>query len=294
MSSISLDAHLGAFEKQRPRLRGVAYRMLGSVADAEDAVQDVFLKWCKMDLSTIDNAEAWLVSACTRRCIDILRGAHKSRVDYVGTWLPEPLVGDVDNDLNDKVELASSLTMAFLVLMERLSPVERATYLLREVFGYAYKDIAFALDRSEAACRQSVRRAHQHLEGQRVAAPPAPRQHNDLLKAFMGALESGDADGFARLLAEDVQLMADGGGKVPAVTKIVQGPGNVTQTMTGIWKAFWSGADMHWTQVNTNPGVVIRADGEIATIVSLEVDEDGKFYRISVVRNPEKLCHLTI
>jgi len=288
------DPKTEAFERARSRLRGVAYRMLGSVADADDAVQDVYLKWCKVDVSAIENPEAWLVTACTRRCIDMLRAAHKTRVDYVGAWLPEPVIGDAPFDMGEQVELASSLTMAFLLLLERLGPVERAAYLLREVFGYHYKDVALAVGRSEAACRQIVSRAKKHLADKQVVDPPLPQRHEALLTEFMDALRSGETARLSKLLADDVQFIADGGGKVPAVQKTIVNAKDVVTVLTKLWNAFWHGYTFQPATVNGNAGAILRDGAEISGILSLTLNDEGKCLRIDIVRNPDKLKHIDV
>ena len=296
MTPHQLDQKTEVFEHNRPRLRGIAYRMLGSVADAEDAVQDVYLKWQKTDDGVINNPEAWLVTACTRRCIDMLRAAHKTRVDYVGTWLPEPVIGDAPfdapTDVGEQTELASSLTMAFLLLLERLGPVERAAYLLREVFGYEYADVAFAVGRNEAACRQIVSRAKKRLEDQQVTDPVPPERHEELLTEFMEALRSGETDRLMRLLADDVQLFADGGGKVLATLEVIENQNDVGQFLADVWEHFWSGYDFESVTVNGVPGAILRDGDAISGTLSLTVNAQGKCSAIHVVRNPDKLSHV--
>ncbi|HEY9079462.1 RNA polymerase sigma factor SigJ [Magnetovibrio sp.] len=292
MTSHKQDRKTELFEHCRSRLRGVAYRMLGSVADAEDAVQDVYLKWRTAELSDIENPQAWLVTTCTRRCIDMLRAAHKTRVEYVGTWLPEPVVGDAPFDVGEQAELASSLTMAFLLLLERLNPVERAAYLLREVFGYAYKDVAFAVGRSEATCRQIVSRAKKRLEDQNVNAPENPQRREGLLDAFMDALRSGETQRLAKLLADDVELRGDGGGKVIATMNVIRTPQSVAKFLAGVWQKAWRNFTIETVTVNANPGAILRDGEHVYAILSLTLGRDGKCARIDIVRNPDKLRHI--
>lgn len=280
------------FEHSRSRLRGVAYRMLGSLADAEDAVQDVYLKWQSVDVAKIENPEAWLVTTCTRRCIDMLRAAHKTRVEYVGTWLPEPVIGDTPLDVGEQAELASSLTMAFLLLLERLGPVERAAYLLREVFGYTYKDVAFAIGRNEAACRQIVSRAKKRLAIQKVSDPLAPQRREGLLSAFMDALHSGETQHLTKLLADDVELRGDGGGKVIATLNVIRTPQSVAKFLAGVWQKAWRNLDIEATTVNGNPGAILRDGETVYATLSLTADSGGQCSRIDIMRNPEKLRHI--
>ena len=286
------DQKTEVFERSRSRLRGVAYRMLGSVSDADDAVQDVYLKWRKADFAVIESPEAWLVTSCTRRCIDMLRAAHKTRVDYVGTWLPEPVLGDAPFDVGEQAELASSLTMAFLLLLERLNPVERAAYLLRDVFGYAYKDVAFAVGRNEAACRQIVSRAKKRLEDQKVSDPPTPQRREGLLTAFMEALRSGETERLSKMLADDIELRGDGGGKVIATLRVIRTPQAVAKFLARVWQYAWRNFDIEPMTVNGNTGAILREDGAIAATMSLTIDAEGKCSRIDIVRNPDKLKHI--
>jgi len=294
MAPLKLDQQTELFERSRSRLRGVAYRMLGSVADADDAVQDVYLKWQKTALDTIDYPEAWLVTTCTRRCIDMLRAAHRSRVDYVGAWLPEPVLDNAAFGAGEQAELASSLTMAFLLLLERLGPLERAAYLLHEVFGYTYKDVAFTLDRNVAACRQIVSRANKRLKDKQVVDPPPPERHEALVVEFMDALRSGDTAHLTRLLADDVEFIADGGGKVPAVEKTIVNLEAVAPILAELWTAFWCRYAFEPVTVNGNAGAILRENGAVSSVLSLTVDQDGKFLKIHVVRNPNKLRHIDV
>ena len=277
------------FETARPRLWGLAYRMLGSAADADDAVQDTYLLWQAADRGTIEVPAAWLTTACTRRCIDLLRAAHRSRVDYVGPWLPEPLVAAEGQMPSDHVEMASTLSTAFLLLLERLTPSERAAYLLHEVFDYDYGDVAAALDKSEAACRQLVSRARRHVGGAKARFAPQPARQDHLLQEFLGALRSGAVERLESLLAEDVALWADGGGKVSALPDVVEGFGKVAPLLDGLWRKWWSHYDLVPAEVNGGPGLLLREAGVLNGVLSLSIGPDGRIVGIYVVRNPDKL-----
>lgn len=196
------DARL--FAQSAPMLTGLAYRILGSRADAEDAVQDTFLKWQAADRDTIDNPGAWLTTACTRRCIDLLRSAHRTRVDYVGSWLPEPIHTEAAGQPEQQLSLASSLSTAFLLLLERLTPKERAAYLLHEIFDQPYPDVARILDIEEAACRKLVQRARGHVEQAKVRHVTPAEQQDQLLAAFETALSEGRTAPLAALLSEQI------------------------------------------------------------------------------------------
>ena len=220
--------HMQIFEEARPRLLGLAYRILGSRADAEDAVQDTFLKWQEVDRASIDTPAGWLTTACTRRCLDLLKAAHRKRVDYVGAWLPEPIHTASDDNAEEKLALTSSLTTAFLLMLERLTPKERAAYLLHEIFGQPYDEVAETLDMQETAARKLVSRAKTNI-GLEKARHQTPRERQDeLLSAFHSAIHGGNVTGLSALLSADVKLTADGGGKVATVlgvdTGVAAGP----------------------------------------------------------------------
>ena len=285
--------HLRIFETARPRLLGLAYRILGSRADAEDAVQDTFLKWQNADAASIDNPAAWLTTICTRHCLDCLRAAHRSRVDYVGSWLPEPIHLAVETDAEKNAELSSSLTTAFLLILERLTPKERAAYLLYEIFETPYPDIATTLDLDEAACRKLVSRAKQHIDQAKVRyIAPAARQ-DELLSAFQIAITKGETSQLAELLSDDIRFTADGGGKVSALLEVLQGKDAVLAFVQRL-HSFWS--NLEWRDVNINGarGVLILQDGVVSAAVSLAYDEADRLSGIYVVRNPDKLAMLDV
>ncbi|MEQ8506324.1 MAG: RNA polymerase sigma factor SigJ [Rhodospirillales bacterium] len=296
------DTALYVFQDARPRLWGLAYRMLGSRADADDAVQDTFLKWQAADHGAIEVPKAWLTSVCTRRCVDMLRAAHRTRVDYVGPWLPEPLVMEDDSpNAAEQIELADSLSMAFLLLLERLSPPERAAYLLREVFEYDYAEVARILEKSPDACRQMVSRARRHLarDGDKGGAKDDAPGHNgqrpdvarrdQLLDGFLGALRSGDAGPIEVLLAEDAALWSDGGGKAAAALNVIHGANNIARFLAGIWKKSGRGQTIERTVVNGDPGLVLREGAAVSTVISFAVDENDRIAGVFIVRNPDKL-----
>ena len=281
------------FEASRGRLAGLAYRMLGSVAEAEDAVQDTFLKWRAADRGKIETPEAWLVAVCTRRCLDLLRAAHRSRVDYVGLWLPEPLVGTTPATQADQLERADSLTTAFLILMERLNPVERAAYLLREVFDYDYGAVAAILDRSEPASRQIVARAKKRLGGGSARPAPVSDHQEELLSSFLEALESGRAERLEQVLADDVELWGDGGGRVPAGgPEVIRSAPRVADFLARVWQHHWRHCTLERATVNGAAGVILRHQGRVDGAMSLAADETGRCVGLFVVRNPDKLAHI--
>lgn len=281
------------FEQSRSRLWGMAYRMLGSVADAEDAVQDTGLKWLRMDHRNIDNPQAWLLTSCTHRCIDVLRSAHRTRMDYVGTWLPEPVVAETATP-HGYSELSSSLSMAFLLLLERLKPMERAVYLLREIFDYRYDDIAALLGSNAVSCRKICSRARERLAGEPDRVMSSTERPQPLLDEFLTSLATGDGSGLAALLATDVELWADGGGKVPAALDIISAVDAVTAFLISVWQRFWCDYELRRTTINGEEGLLLCHAGAVVGTVNLEVDTKGLCKRIFVVRNPDKLRHLQL
>ncbi|WEX88472.1 RNA polymerase sigma factor SigJ [Sinorhizobium garamanticum] len=283
----------GMFEEARPRLLGLAYRILGSRADAEDAVQDTFLKWQAADLSAIESPAAWLTTACTRRCLDLLKSAHRKRVDYVGAWLPEPIHTASDDNVEEKLALTSSLTTAFLLMLERLTPKERAAYLLHEIFGQPYDEIAETLGMQETAARKLVSRAKSNI-GVVQTRHATPRERQDeLLGAFRDAIHGGDIAGLSALLSADVKLTADGGGKAATVLGILSGKETVMAFIAERLTEYWSHYRWETAELNGGRGIVLRGDGDdVAATVSFGYDHDGRVADIFIVRNPDKLTHL--
>ncbi|NKB58345.1 MAG: sigma-70 family RNA polymerase sigma factor [Alphaproteobacteria bacterium] len=279
------------FEAARADLLGLAYRILGSLADAEDAVQDTYLKWSKTDREQIENATAWLTTACTRRCLDLLRAAHRTRVNYVGAWLPEPIHTPVENDLDGKLDLASSLTTAFLLMLERLTPKERAAYLLHEIFEASYPEIAETLDIEQSTCRKLVSRAKSNIDQAKVRHTTPVARQDQLLAAFQAAITSGATAPLASLLASDIQLSADGGGKVPAILNILQGKAEIIEFLWERLHDYWAGHQWVVADINGARGVLLKKDGATTAAVSFAYDEAGKATNIFIVRNPDKLAN---
>ncbi|MCK7615616.1 RNA polymerase sigma factor SigJ [Roseibium sediminicola] len=282
------------FDSLRPRLLGLAYRMLGSMADAEDAVQDTFLKWQAADTAGIANPEGYLTTVCTNCCLDALKAAHRKRVDYVGPWIPEPLQIDAGSDPEADLERAQSLTTAFLLLMERLSPKERAAYLLREVFGKPYGEVAAAIGVSEKACRQLVSRAGKHVQSPSSRFVPAPDHQQRMLDAFMRAVESGSTEQLSGLLSESVQFQSDGGGKATALGRILEGRGDVAKYVARIMSRLWDGGPVRICNINGVRGLVLLQDERIESALTLGYDGDGRIDRIFIIRNPDKLARLEV
>ncbi|MGR6968355.1 RNA polymerase sigma-70 factor [Streptomyces cynarae] len=280
------------FEELRPLLFSIAYRILGSVSEAEDAVQET---WLRFDASVTrpTSTKAFLSAAVTRISIDVLRSARVRREEYVGPWFPEPLLSDPYQDPVRSVELADSVSMAALLLLERLSPLERAIFLLREVFAFRFDEIAAAVGRSEAACRQLLVRARRHMEAGRPRFAADRQERQELATRFFDALKHGDVDGLRNLLAADVQLEGDGGGKAPQLAKAVIGADNVARVLGGVFPWLTRIAvtfEPH--EINGQPGAIFRdRDGRILHTLVLEV-LGGQIQAIRVVINPDKLGHL--
>jgi RNA polymerase sigma-70 factor (ECF subfamily) len=283
-----LDGDLTGY---RPRLFGIAYRMLGSIVDAEDAVQETFLRFEQVRSrgDYIAAPEGWLVSVITRFCIDQLRSARVRREAYVGPWLPEPLITETGPDVQEVVETAESLSLAFLLLLERLSPVERAVFLLHEVFDYPYAEIAPIVDKSDSACRQLAKRARERLEIDRPRFEVDPEFGERLVTAFVRASSEGDLPGLLSLLTEDVELVADGGGKVPAARKPLHGADRIARTLIGFVPLAPAGWTATPAAVNGDPGLVVRyADGRPLAVFAFEI-AGGRIARLRIVSNPDKL-----
>lgn len=280
------------FETARPGLLGLAYRILGSRADAEDAVQDTWLKWSAVDRGSIDKPAAWLTTTCTHRCLDLLRSAQRSRTDYVGAWLPEPIQTPVEADAENALLMASSLSTAFLMMLERLTPKERAAYLLHEIFDMGYGYIAEALELSEANCRQLVSRARGHIDQSSVRHVTPLEQQEKLLDAFQQAIMSGTTDSLAGLLSDDIRLMADSGGKAAAIRRTLHGIDEVSTFLASGLHRYWP--DLEWVRsdINGSRGILIRMDGATAAAVSFAYDTENRLQGIYIMRNPDKLARL--
>jgi RNA polymerase sigma-70 factor (ECF subfamily) len=284
-----LDA-TALFLEQRPRLFGIAYRMLGSVLDAEDVLQESFLRWQEAIAAgaAIESPGAYLATIVSRRCLDQLRSARHRREEYVGPWLPEPLIADEQLDPARIGEQADSLSMAFLVVLETLSPAERAGFLLHDVFGYGYPELARILERAEPACRQLVTRARRRLVERRPRFDVSPTTHAGLLDGLVSATTRGDVDGLMSLLAPDVVLQSDGGGRVAAALQPILGADRVARLLVSLAPTFDARFSFAVGTVNGLPGLIVRVDGQLNSTLSLDVD-DGKIRGIFIVSNPEKL-----
>jgi RNA polymerase sigma-70 factor (ECF subfamily) len=282
---------LAAFERERGRLFGIAYRMLGSVSEAEDVLQDAWLRWHGVEHGTVENPSAYLVSLVTRLSIDTLGAARNRLTDYVGPWLPEPLVGRTAMPYDDPATLqerADDLSIAFLLLLERLTPVERAVFLLRESFDFSYREIAGIVGKTEENCRQIDRRARKRLEEGRRPVPADPQEHDRLLQGFLRALKDGDLEGMVSLLAHDATLYSDGGGKARAALKPVSTGVNIARFLLGIWRQAPPDWEARLVDVNGQPGFLNLIGGHLLNVVSFRAEE-GLIREIYIVLNPDKL-----
>ncbi len=288
------DHHTPLFTESRPALLGLAYRLLGSYSEAEDAVHETYLRWRTQDLKAIDLPAAWLKRVCTRYCLDQLKSARLARTQYVGTWLPEPLLtqGDDDGNPQQAVELSRSLTTAFLLTLERLAPRERAAFLLYSVFDQPYPEVAETLGVSEAHCRKIVSRAKQQVSLQGRGEQPDKQQQQKLLDAFEEALSSGQVSSLSALLAEDVRLSADGGGVVPTIPRPIQGAERVLRFIGERLRRYWQSFTWQRLEVNGFEGMVVLDGSNVVATVSVEVDAQGHLAEIYIVRNPQKLARI--
>jgi RNA polymerase sigma-70 factor (ECF subfamily) len=276
------------FVTHRSLLFTVAYEMLGSAADAEDVVQETWLRWADVDQAEVRDPRAYLVRIVTRQALNRLRSVARRREDYVGEWLPEPLL--TSPDVADDVLLAESVSMAMLTVLETLGPTERAVFVLREVFETPYDEIAEAVDKAPAAVRQIAHRAREHVAARRPRVQVSPSEQHAAVERFLAALDSGDMQGLLDVLAPEVVLVADGGGQVPAIRQPVAGAEQVAALLSGFGRVV-PDADIRIVWLNGAPAVRIDLDGELNTAVSLVI-EDGRITHIYAMRNPHKLGRL--
>ncbi|EXG82579.1 RNA polymerase, sigma subunit, ECF family [Cryptosporangium arvum DSM 44712] len=284
-----LESAAQVFADVRPRLFGIAYRMLGSVAEAEDLVQDVWLRWQLYDRSAVRNPAAFLATTTTRLAINALTSARARRETYVGPWLPEPVDTSADPYLG--AERGEALEFAALLLMEKLSPAERAAFVLREAFDYPYAQIAEILQSSEPAVRQLVSRARKHVAGER-RTPVSPAAQRELLAAFLDAARSGDLAGLERLFAPEVASVSDGNGGYRVARTVIVGATRVAKFLTAISGWFWDDVEVGWAQTNGQTSAVLRRDGRVYGVLAISASADGVDQVLWMV-NPEKITAVT-
>ena len=285
-----------SFETYRPYLFSIAYRMLGSAMDAEDMVQETYLRYQQAtSTEIIHSLKAYLTTIITRLCMDQLQLARRKRELYVGPWLPEPILTtemDETDDPEKRVDMQESISLAFLVLLEQLQPFERAVFLLREIFGYEFLEIATMLDKSEAACRRSFSRARLHLRTHRPRFPASPQLHRQLLNGFQQAISAGEMAPLMNMLAEDVTFWADGGGKVKgAATRELVGRGAVARFLLGTRRLWPEGYSPEVEEVNGQVALIVRVGEKTFSVMTIEV-EQGRIQAIRIIANPEKLARV--
>ena len=284
-----------AYRELRPLLFSIAYRMVGSVGEAEDLVQEAFLRFHRAVVGgeEVASPKAWLSAVTTRLAIDHLRSARARRERYVGAWLPEPLVTSTEPDAAEHAETADTLSLAFLVLLERLSPVQRAVFLLHDVFGYGYGEIAGLVGRSEDNCRQIAARARRHVEAGRPRVEASRRQRDELARRFFAAVDQGDTEGLVGLLAADAVMEGDGGGRAPALTAPAAGARRVARFLIGLARRGRAvGMRSRPVEVNGHPGLlIIDSEGHILGVLALDI-ADGRVQTVRSIANPDKLRHL--
>ena len=291
-TSAENSIRLATFDQYRSLLFSIAYRMLGSVSDAEDMLQETFIRWQQSEEESVRSPRAFLVTIVSRLCINQLQSARMQREEYIGQWLPEPIVTDLASDPFGIIKVDESISMAFLVLLERLTPVERAVFLLREVFEYEYAEVASILGQSEVNCRQILRRARQHVSAMRPRFAASEQKQSDLFERFLSAIRTGEMKGLVELLSKDVVLHSDSGGKAIAVPNMVQGSDNVARgILGGLKKLVPTNLVRRLTLVNGEPGLVNYLNGKPHSVLTIDVSE-GRIQTIYIVTNPEKLSHV--
>ncbi|MFJ5723743.1 RNA polymerase sigma-70 factor [Streptomyces sp. NPDC093149] len=291
---MTADTATDVFEVHRPVLIGVAYRMLGGIADAEDVVQEAWLRWSSASREDVREPRAFLVRVVTRLAIDRLRQVRSRRESYVGPWLPEPLVTDFGPAVPDAAEqavLADSVSVAVLIVLESLSPSERAVFVLREAFGFPYAEIAAALDRSEAAVRQLAGRARRHVDERKARYDVDPARRRDLTERFLVAAAGGDIQELLALLAPDVRLVGDSGGKSKAPLRIIESADKVGRFLFAVAHGRIPDPDFRFLELNGGPGLLVLSGGKPDSVFQVDV-RNGLIQSVYVMRNPDKLIGL--
>jgi RNA polymerase sigma-70 factor (ECF subfamily) len=280
------------FEAARPQLLGLAYRLLGSISDAQDAVQDTYVKWIT-HAQGVDIPTAWLSRVCTNHCLDVLKSAHRKRVDYVGQWIPDQIQTEFEATGEDQVEMASSLTTAFLLLLERLTPKERAAYLLHDIFSMPFDEVAGILEMQPANCRKLATRARAYVVENNVRHVPEHKRQADLLKAFQIALETGDTNGLSAMLRADADLRADSGGKVIAVRDVLRGQVVVCEFIGNVLSHAWSGLNVTEQMINGTSGLLVGDTTQLHAAISFGYDANGHVQSVYIMRHPDKLAQFS-
>jgi RNA polymerase sigma-70 factor (ECF subfamily) len=281
------------FEEHRPMLNRLAYRMLGSLPDADDVVQDAYLRWSQDARDAVKSPRAYLSAIVTRLCIDRRQSIEERKKTYIGPWLPDPVVEAGAADLTDRIETAESVSLALLLVLESLSPVERAAFLLKRIFDYGYGEIAEILGKTEANCRQLVSRAEDHIQQRRPRFDARPEEAERLTSAFLAACSSGDMQGLLDVLTPEAVLYSDGGGKATAALAPIVGADKIARLFAGILKKAPAGIGIRDVRVNGQPGLLVTIDGQVIQVMTFDIDQ-GRIAACYVVRNPEKLARVAI
>ena len=290
MTAPAPDRQTAIFQAHRAVLQDIAYRMLGSVSEAEDAVQETWVRWHRHGGDGIDRPRAWLVTTLSRLCIDALKSARRQREIYVGPWLPEPVETDAGGI--DSERLAVSVRTAFLLVLERLTPVERAAYLLHDIFDMGYDEVAATLGRSETACRKTVSRARTRVQAAKPRFEMAPPDQQRLAEQFLQSILTGELEPLKRMLADDAQLWADGGGRVLAARNVIRGRDAVARFLVGVAGKAPPTISTEYGRVNGGPGLLVWDGADLVAAFSVELATDGTISHVFTVRNPDKLAHL--
>ncbi|MCE2030287.1 RNA polymerase sigma factor SigJ [Sessilibacter corallicola] len=281
------------FEQHRNTLEGLAYRMLGSLSEAQDAVQETYLKWHQQNLDSVTNQRAWLVTVCTRICLNQLKLAYKQREVYTGEWLPEPILHCDGNNTDAQLDRDETLTIALLHVLEKLTPVERAVFILREVFELDFSEIAAIVDKTSANCRQLAVRSRKHVQSLRPRFSATEQEHQALIDQFIKAAQSCDINGLISVLKKDVELYSDGGGKVEALPAVLRGRQSVAEFFVRVFRDYQresTALNIKFTRFNEALGLLIFEHGNLTTALTVECESDC-ICRIFAVRNPSKLNH---
>ncbi|KKJ75826.1 hypothetical protein WH95_16520 [Kiloniella litopenaei] len=286
---MTLENKTDVFEQTRPRLMGLAYRLLGSLSDAQDIVQDTYLKWVSYSGPEIENPIGWLSRVCTNRCLDQLKSANHQRLDYIGSWIPDQIQTEFEASAEEQAEIASSLTTAFLLLLERLTPKERAAYLLHDVFSMPFEEVARILDMQSANCRKLAARARDYVAKNNVRHVPEKQHQEKLLNAFQKAIKTGDVEILGSMLRADSDLRADSGGKVQAVRDVIVGHDAICRFITDILSNAWRQMEIKTQVLNGTLGLVIIDEGKMHAALSFGYDAKGKVSQIYIMRHPVKL-----
>lgn len=286
------------FERARPKLLGLAYRLLGSFADAEDVVQEVYLNWMASNKAEIKNPVGWMMTVCSRRAIDMLRSARVARTDYVGPWLPEPIETKISAESQQAptpeqlLVTSETVTTAFLMVLERLNSKERAAFLLHDIFGMSFKEVAATIGMTEPACRKLASRARSNIQAARNIQQPNKAHQNKLVDAFLNAVETGVTDTLEQYLASDITMLTDGGGKVAASKVPLHQIRDITLFIRKVLHRAWPAFDIKRAEINGTSGLIVRDKDTIVAAASFAYDTDGQIADIYIMRNPDKLARL--